>query len=178
MFQPIDLQPFISDWVSNKGNSESYNVGYDALLAFGSAVHDKTGMLVLAHAVYGWMPTILKSYNLDGLAVEDVRGGFLPAEPVLNNSWVGTSKMFHFLAPEVWPIWDSRVALHFGLPRSGQHNRREVYRDYADFLRAEAASCKNPTNYSNLRFLELCLFSARPAKKEKPTHSSVRLSSA
>lgn len=164
MFQPIDLQPFISDWDTNKENSESYNFGYDALLAFGSAVHDKTGLLVLAHAVYGWMPTILKSYNLDGLCVEDIRGGFLPEEPALNNSWVGTSKMFHFLAPDVWPIWDSRVALHFGLPRSDQHNRRDVYQNYSEFMRFEAQSSTNPTNNSNLRFLELCLFSARPVE--------------
>jgi len=167
MVQPIDLPPFISAWETNKENSESYSVGYDALLAFGSAVHDQTGMLVLAHAVYGWMPTILKSYNLNGLAVADIRGGFLPEKPALNNSWVGTSKLFHFLAPEVWPIWDSRVALHFGLPRSDQHNRRDVYEDYTGFMRSEAAIQGNPTNYSNLRFLELCLFSARPAE-DKP----------
>ncbi|WP_027244409.1 hypothetical protein [Leisingera daeponensis] len=166
MFQTIDLTPFISEWDANKGNSESYNVGYDALLAFGSTVHDQTGMLILAHAVYGWMPTILKSYILDGLTGENIRDGFLPDKPALNNSWVGTSKLFHFLAPAVWPIWDSRVALHFGLPRSDQHNRRDVYQDYTNFMRSEAAVCKNPTGYSNLRFLELCLFSARPASSE------------
>ena len=28
----------------------------------------------------------------------------------INRSWVGTSKFLHFLNPEIFPIWDSRVA--------------------------------------------------------------------
>lgn len=77
----------------------------------------------LAVAVYGWMPTIPKTFNIDFLTDEiktsisklkhpEEACAFLKRidEPILNNSWVGTSKLLHFLKPEIFPIWDSRIA--------------------------------------------------------------------
>jgi hypothetical protein len=71
-----------------------------------------------AYMVYGWMPTMLRIkgptepiYEL-ALAGRSGNVGVLELQNCatsLNNSLVGTTKLLHFVAPEVYPIWDSRV---------------------------------------------------------------------
>lgn len=60
---------------------------------------------------------------------------------LVNNSIVGTSKLLHFLAPETYPVWDSRINRFLnGEPRP-ETNSVPRYRDYlADFdrLRVDA----------------------------------------
>src|SRR5690606_14666185 len=70
---------------------------------------------------YSWMPTILKSLNLvnslEAIKIlnEVKNGHFTSVEDLLilkqtiNNSLVGTSKLLHFINPERYAIWDSRV---------------------------------------------------------------------
>lgn len=55
---------------------------------------------------------------------------------LINNSIVGTSKVLHFLAPETYPVWDSRINRFLnGEPRP-ETNSMTRYRDYlADFDR-------------------------------------------
>ena len=55
---------------------------------------------------------------------------------LINNSIVGTSKVLHFLAPEIYPVWDSRINRFLnGEPRP-ETNSIPRYRDYlADFDR-------------------------------------------
>jgi len=77
-----------------------------------------------AHLVYGWMPTaldlyaqppnltlaqaavLLESVRIDG-TISDERLNALVR--VVNNSLVGTSKLLHFVRPDVFPIWDSNI---------------------------------------------------------------------
>ena len=82
----------------------------------------------VAHIVYGWMPTILKNLTFDdhindhliaARQINDFQSAFnlvdgLETSPI-NNSWVGLSKVLHFINPEFFPIWDSVVAKHFGV---------------------------------------------------------------
>jgi len=75
---------------------------------------------IATNFVYGWMPTILK-YKDNELkeCVELVNlvknGTRLNVEQLkvlkktINNSIVGTSKLLHFVNPELYAIWDSRV---------------------------------------------------------------------
>jgi len=72
----------------------------------------------ITHMVYGWMPTILhlkliktdykKLFNKihnNKLTREDL----LELKGMINNSMVGVSKFCHFVNPESYAIWDSRV---------------------------------------------------------------------
>ena len=132
-----------------------YSQGYLALRAL---IRDRTDprdemqLLAAAHAVYGWMPTILK--KIDNLLqmsnfVLGVKGlSFADARPIveraatpgpgsvffsLNNSVVGTSKLLHFLLPDLFPIWDSRIARLFDFKNSS-HNRPPAYFSYFELL--------------------------------------------
>jgi hypothetical protein len=77
-----------------------------------------------AHLVYGWMPTALDLYpqppNLTlaqaASVLESVRTqGTISDEhlsalvSVVNNSLVGTSKLLHFVRPDIFPICDSNT---------------------------------------------------------------------
>lgn len=74
------------------------------------------------HAIYGWMPTILKKLDLEDIdntliILNNVKNSktILSKEDLLllklriNNSMVGVSKLLHFINPEKYAIWDSRV---------------------------------------------------------------------
>ncbi|GAT64288.1 hypothetical protein [Paludibacter jiangxiensis] len=80
----------------------------------------KEHLIIAAHFVYGWMPTILTLNTGNSKKVLEllnrVRAGSLLKEDELktikecvNNSMVGTSKLLHFINPEVYAIWDSKV---------------------------------------------------------------------
>jgi len=85
--------------------------------------NNEQDIYALAVAVYGWMPTVPKTLNIGSITTEtidqiagiDSESGmtnFLRdlEKPLINNSWVGTSKLLHFLNTEYFPIWDSRIA--------------------------------------------------------------------
>jgi hypothetical protein len=132
-----------------------YSQGYLALRALirdRTDPHDEMQLLATAHAVYGWMPTILKKVNnllqMSNFVI-GVRGlSFADAHPIvermatlgpgsvffsLNNSVVGTSKLLHFLLPDLFPIWDSRIARLFNF-KNASHNRPLAYLSYFELL--------------------------------------------
>jgi hypothetical protein len=151
---------------------------FSSLLSFETTTHVEIG----AHAVYGWMPTMLKRleqeraeklrifakkwksatcYSLSVLkALEDLD------LKTVNNSVVGTSKFLHFVAPDVFPIWDSRVAAVFGLKYDYKINNEKTYREFVQAIHMEVEERHNPTPWdgnstngiSKIRNLELCLF--------------------
>lgn len=94
---------------------------------------------------YGWMPTIFdfRSKNID-LATDilnKAKQGIVPNETELdilkkcfNNSLVGTSKLLHFINPEIFAIWDSRVFRY--LTNSEPYSYRlDNYKSYLDYLK-------------------------------------------
>ena len=84
---------------------------------------DKHNLIVSSHFVYGWMPTII-SLNLNNLSevlkiLNKVKKGDIlkPNELnvlkiAVNNSLVGVSKLLHFIRPDIYPIWDSKIYKH------------------------------------------------------------------
>jgi len=88
---------------------------------------------------------------------------------LVNNSIVGTSKLLHFLAPETYPVWDSRINRFLnGEPRP-KTNSVSRYRDYLvnfDRLRVDAdfeplrASVESKLGYpvSAARAFELIMY--------------------
>ena len=138
---------------------------------------------MVAHLAYGWMPTILK-YNhklgceehifkmVQSNDVSDVLRYLaqIDVSPI-NNSWVGLSKTLHFMNPEVFPIWDSKIARLFGVTNISNKN---AYCDYllfihhhknAAFIDEAIENCEDWPNYhmSRVRTFELLLFTIAKA---------------
>lgn len=72
------------------------------------------------HFTYGWMPTIFEFQSGEFDVAIDIlnraKKGTIPSieelqilKKLLNNSMVGTSKLLHFINPDKFAIWDSRV---------------------------------------------------------------------
>jgi len=174
-FTTDDASKFLADL--NKGGiredlqRDAYGDTYRALIKLASASSDDPyydAALSLACAVYGWMPTILKGSKIQELGSafslkkiksikswEEAELFLLEIDDVapINNSWVGTSKFLHFLNPDIFPIWDSRVAVSFHSKLSieakiaserGEKlrpfqlnyfcNRRDHYLKYSEFM--------------------------------------------
>ena len=137
----------------------------------------------VAHIVYGWMPTILKNLTFDdhindhliaARQINDFQSAFnlvdgLETSPI-NNSWVGLSKVLHFINPEFFPIWDSVVARNFGVS-DYRIKQKKIYTKYMKFI-SENLEFKSVStvqdlfekraNYtiSNVRACEFILFTA------------------
>lgn len=137
-FSEVEIEDFIH-------SSRDYLQQYKALIKLGAAVQNAEDAVSLALAVYGWMPTILRSLEISDeqlrlatratdieSGIEVVRG--FGATPV-NNSWVGSSKFLHFLNPKVFPIWDSHIARAFGLARRDQYESSAQYISYMGAMR-------------------------------------------
>lgn len=170
-----------------------YHKPYEGLLALAEQLCDDPkhlNLMGLANAVYGWMPTILKSVDTEAFgtssplrAIKQLRSvadgkTFLldmGSNAPINRSWVGTSKFLHALKPDLFPIWDSRVAKHFRLKHPYQINSRTNYIGFYDFI--HALSQNTPASIaavrddiektygytpSVLRSLELMLFINEP----------------
>ena len=88
--------------------------------------------------------------------------------PPTNNAWVGMSKTLHFLNPDMFPIWDSKVAKVLGVSPT-KMSKKDVYIDYMKFIFLNIdehfvdvvrREFKNKTNYdiSKVRAVEFTLF--------------------
>jgi len=98
--------------------------------------------------VYSWMPTILKKLDLtninllasilnkaksDELIKEEE---FESLKNAFNNSVVGSSKLLHFINPEKYAIWDSKVyqSLHGKTPYHDTLNKTVRYYEYIKWI--------------------------------------------
>ena len=127
--------------------SEQYLRTYPELLRSTTILAKEMGedaLPAIAHMAYGWMPTILKKFSdsqpgIAGTATgcrsfEEASGLIQSLEDSpINNSWVGMSKVLHFINPEFFPIWDSRVAKHFDL-KITQVNKKNHFLEYLTFV--------------------------------------------
>ena len=133
-------------------NIDAYNhyiKSYPLLLKSSSQICESLGadaIPVIAHLAYGWMPTILSfhfnenmsRHLLNAYEVNNFQSGLsivnaLKFSPV-NNSWVGLSKVLHFMNPEIFPIWDSKVAKNFGVSGHYKMKQKDIYIQYMKFV--------------------------------------------
>jgi hypothetical protein len=165
----------------------SYIRSYRHILGYFAALSDLSASDLVrgAHMVYGWMPTTLdlmprnpqitlevgaglltraKTEMLTDAQITDLRG-------LINNSVIGASKLLHFVAPDRYAIWDSKVC-SFVLGRAATHhcvNNVGRYRNYLnklDTLKTDVRfrefhrSVINKVGYqvSDLRAIELVMF--------------------
>lgn len=98
---------------------------------------------------YSWMPTILKRLNLSNIdqvtkilnnvkqSIEISDDDLLLLKEFSNNSLVGASKLLHFINPEKYAIWDSRVFKFLNNNEAAHKYKLEkvhVYRQYLSYL--------------------------------------------
>ncbi len=109
-------------FLENDSTQDSYNKSYCHFVKYFKDKQQLTehDLIIAANFTYGWMPTILefKSDEFD-LAVSIVNKAkqskrisdeeLLVLKKLMNNSIVGVSKILHFINPNVYAIWDSRV---------------------------------------------------------------------
>jgi hypothetical protein len=131
---------------------------------------------------YGWMPKILKETAYDAEKItaslnKAKKGEILSVEELtplieaMNNSFVGVSKLLHFINPDKYAILDSRVFRYVFNGKSIERYRNDsgLYRDYIQIMNAIRKSTLpqewfiktiNGLNYvpTKLRAIELLAF--------------------
>jgi hypothetical protein len=112
------------------------------------SIIDVHQFIIGANFTYGWMPTMLrlKSTQFEA-AAEDAaqilnhakrRENLTDQEyqlliDLMNRSIVGVSKLLHFVNPQDYAIWDSRVAAYLNPAMSSyQFQRTATYRSYLE----------------------------------------------
>lgn len=195
MRSPIALEPMTV--VPHTG---SYILSYPHLLSYFSEreLLSVADVVRGAHMAYGWMPTILdinpgtllatdlqmaaeylNKARLEPLSIQDLDA----LKRLVNNSIVGASKLLHFVAPERYAVWDSRV-FAFCHDYYGSHNQVNSLKAYQRYLGKlegqmteqgfftfhQAVCQKVGYSVSGLRALELIMFlnaPVRPSKRKK-----------
>ncbi|MEI7503136.1 MAG: hypothetical protein WCJ61_07620 [Paludibacter sp.] len=105
--------------------TESYFISYPHFLMYFASIEpdkiEKNNLVIGIHFVYGWMPTIFEFKNKENfeeaisILKKAKRGESLLLvdyeilKDLFNGSLVGSSKLLHFINPEKFAIWDSRV---------------------------------------------------------------------
>lgn len=152
---------------------------------------DPDVFITIAHAVYGWMPTVLSIHgsedqaSMAALWLREAGQRLLAKSELedvaqcMNRSVVGASKALHFANPDLYPIWDSKVYrfLNQGSDRAAPHQHRvnnaEAYLAYqaqvlrltshpeAEALRAHM-SAQCGYEISTVRAMEMVMFLNAP----------------
>lgn len=135
----------------NIDKNDSYLFAYPHFLRF---FEDKTtlteqDLVIGIHFTYGWMPTIFKFGDTEGipsvlailnrakanetLTVDDLQ----ILKTLFKNSLVGTSKLLHFINPHAFAIWDSRVFRYLTqqYPTNEKMGNCEAYLAYLDLCK-------------------------------------------
>lgn len=147
---------------------------------------DKTTLIGLAHMAYGWMPTMIQKISIkdfsdwqDSITAGSLDKSFLmEVMNLTNDSIVGASKLLHFLNPDLYPIYDSRVyKTILGKEKHNLSKDVENYICYTSKLRLLVKEPKGsstfskiekelvrknfiPSKCSRIRILEVCLYAS------------------
>ncbi len=146
--QNISLEKFFADCTNFEIQRKSDFVSYPHFLNYFSDLKNITqhNLIIGINFTYGWMPTIFdfRSDNFEeavtilNKAKNDITPSadeLLLLKGLLNNSLVGTAKLLHFINPNIFAIWDSRVYRY--LTGKEPHDNRigdcNTYLDYLKF---------------------------------------------
>ena len=167
---------------------KSYIISYPYMISFfrDKDTFTEADVVCGAHMIYGWMPTILDLYpaksglNLSAAAslLTRVKQGFALTDQeielfarLINNSLVGTSKLFHFVSPDHYAIWDSKICKYYLKRQAYAYRVNDVstYKSYLSELSILKEDIRFPAFYesvnnkmgysvSPLRALEIIMF--------------------
>jgi hypothetical protein len=123
------------------------HISYKEFLEFFASKDELTphDLVIGAYFTYGWMPTMLELKGdidvVTAFANKSRReaiseGEFSRLAEAINGSVVGASKLLHFINPEKYAIWDSRVYryLHQETPYQYRLEAQNAYWEYLAFL--------------------------------------------
>lgn len=166
----------------------SYITSYPHILSYAREIQtfSASDVVRLSHMVYGWMPTVLDlHFPQGGLSLENAAQLLQQAKDtgdlntqelsslkaMVNNSMVGVSKLLHFVAPEHYAIWDSKIYTfcHGQQAYDYRVNNVNQYETYQDQLRLlldderfpafhNSVNQKSGYSVSTLRALEIIMF--------------------
>lgn len=171
---------------------KSYTISYPYLIEhFKNKSSLDVGDIVCgAHMAYGWMPTILKlhedidkrSFDVATKTLNEAKMGneisaikIKELASLINNSIVGASKLLHFVAPQNFPIWDSKIYsfVHEQRPHHYRVNNVDSYLNFIKSLRELTKKSEFPDFHASvqhklrydvtpMRSLELVMFLNAP----------------
>ncbi len=145
--QHITTDKFLNDGKSFTIGNKSDYISYLEFVKYFNDLPkiEKHNLIIGINFSYGWMPTCFdfRSDNFDP-AVEILnrtKQGMIPTvdelkllKALFNNSLVGTSKLLHFINPNIMAIWDSRVYRYL----TGQEyyeDRKGICEAFLDYLK-------------------------------------------
>ena len=128
-----------------KSNSSDL-ISYPEFVKFFNSIESisKHKLIIGINFTYAWMPTIFnfKSTEIDEalIILNSAKNGKRPniselkiLKECFNNSLVGTSKLLHFINPNKFAIWDSRIYRYLNDEEPHKY-RVENIESYLDFL--------------------------------------------
>ena len=141
-------------FLENDNTQNNYNKSYYHFVKYFERKTQLTehDLVIAANFTYGWMPTILEFKSDDFvLAVSTINKvkdsnrisneELLILKKLMNNSIVGVSKMLHFINPNVYAIWDSRVCNFLtGNAHAYKVQKTELFWAYLDLCQKIAAA--------------------------------------
>lgn len=160
--QNITPDKFIQDASNTAIQQRSDFISYPEFLEYFKNLDEitKHNLVIGINFVYGWMPTIFdfRSDNFDEaikILNKAKNGTELITEADLallkrlfNNSLVGSTKLLHFINPDKYAIWDSRVYRY--LTNNNNYNQIENCNNYLDYL----TFCQELINYRDFSSLK------------------------
>jgi len=142
----ISLDKFFRDGKNFVIKRQSYYLSYPEFLKYFSDLKTITrhNLTIGINFTYGWMPTIFDfrsdKFNEALIILNEVKKGnkltadnLVLLKGLLNNSLVGTTKLLHFIKPDNFAIWDSRVYRYL-TGKEPHDNRIGNYNTYLDYL--------------------------------------------
>ncbi len=180
----ITIDRLTRDLIKYEPIQDSYSASYPEFLKYFNDINGQLTdhhLVIGSHFVYGWMPTIvkLKISELGEVltALNKAKaGGKLKADELvllkkcINNSIVGASKLLHFINPNIYAIWDSRIH-RYSTGKKSQYsvNNSQTYLNYLNTLWKlidqpefshfyQQVLSKYPYKISKMRALEIVMF--------------------
>ena len=184
----IRIENLIVEAENFKIENKSDLISYPEFIEYFKSISEinKHNLIIGINFTYGWMPTIFdfktnEIYKNIDLAVEILNrakngsnlkiNDYEHLKRLLNNSLVGTTKLLHFINPEKFAIWDSRVFwfLHKEEPYDYRIGNIQNYLEYQELLENlskdekfkhffDLVSSKLEYKPTNFRALELIMF--------------------
>ena len=132
--------------LEDDNTGDQYNKSYQHFIDYFSSreILTEHDLVIAANFTYGWMQTILnfkshdfelatqilnKAKTSDRISSEEI----IVLKQLFNNSLVGASKLLHFVNPDIYAVWDSRVCYFLtGKPYSQKVENIGLYWSYLD----------------------------------------------
>jgi len=182
-------------WIVNQANTVTIPVGDSYLQTYPHLLNginslmplNQDRLLIAGSSIFCWMPTQsridtslipaslaiitnLKTHPLTKAYLLQLANTF---QTIRGSSVVAASKLLHFLYPDEYPIWDSRVRQNYGHTPRKDH-QSDIYMSYTATVKSLKSDLQVQTACANLnmrinaagypgsltitRLIELCLF--------------------